>query len=98
MGNCIGRGTIISIILVLVVLPSILVLGDSIIERTRFRVKVAQRPAHTATGTMRVQGHVRGFVSGMVDADFDGFLHGQLNATISTEGEVSVQEGGGEND
>jgi len=98
MGNCIGRGTIISIILVLVVLPSILVLGDSIIERTRFRVKVAQRPAHTATGTMRVQGHVRGFVSGMVDADFDGFLHGQLNATISTEGEVSVQEGGGENE
>ena len=98
MGNCIGRGTIISIILVLVVLPSILVLGDSIIERTRFRVKVAQRPAHTATGTMRVQGHVRGYVSGMVDADFDGFLHGQLNATISTEGEVSVQEGGGEND
>ena len=98
MGNCIGRGTIISIILVLVVLPSILVLGDSIIERTRFRVKMAERPAHTATGTMRVQGHVRGYISGMVDADFDGFLHGQLNATISTEGEVTVQEGGGEND
>ena len=98
MGNCIGRGTIISIILVLVVLPSILVLGDSIIERTRFRVKMAERPVHTATGTMRVQGHVRGYVSGMVDADFDGFLHGQLNATISTEGEVTVQEGGGENE
>ena len=98
MGNCIGRGTIVSMILVLVVLPSILVLGDSIIERTRFRVKVAERPVHTATGTMRVQGHVRGYVSGMVDADFDGFLHGQLNATISTEGEVSVQEGGGENE
>ena len=94
MGNCIGRGTIISIILVLVVLPSILVLGDSIIERTRFRMKGIERPAHEATGTMRVQGHVRGYISGMVDADFDGFLHGQLNATVSTDGEVDVQEGG----
>jgi lysophospholipase L1-like esterase len=32
MGTCIGRGTIISIILVLCVLPSILVLGDSITQ------------------------------------------------------------------
>ncbi len=85
-------------VLVLVVLPSILVLGDSIIERTRFRVKVAQRPTHTASGTMRVQGRVRGYISGMVDADFDGILRGQLNATVSTEGEVSIQEGDEENE
>ena len=36
MGTCLGRGTIISMILVLFVLPSFLVLGDSIIERSRF--------------------------------------------------------------
>ena len=29
MGNCIGRGTVISMVLVLFVLPSVLVLGDS---------------------------------------------------------------------
>ena len=52
----------------------------------------------TATGTMRVQGHVRGYISGVVDADFDGFLHGQLNATVSTDGEVNIQEGGDPND
>ena len=98
MGNCIGRGTIISLVLVLGVLPSILVLGDSIIERTRFRVKGVELPVRTATGTMRVQGHVRGYISGVVDADFDGFLHGQLNATVSTDGEVNIQEGGDPND
>ena len=95
MGNCIGRGTIISMILVLFVLPSILVLGDSIIERTKFRIKTPELlPTRTATGTMRVQGHVRGYVSGVIDADIDGVLHGQLNAAISTDGTVEPQEEG----
>ena len=92
MGMCIGRGTIISIILVLVVLPSILVLGDSIIERTSFRLKGIELKTREASGTVRVQGHVRGYISGVIDADVDGFLHGQLNATLSTEGQVTETE------
>ena len=92
MGNCIGRGTIISIILVLCVLPSILVLGDSIIERTRFKIKVPQPTQSISTGTMVVNGRVKGYISGMVDAEFHGVLHGDLNASISTDGEVTQQE------
>ena len=92
MGNCIGRGTIISIILVLCVLPSILVLGDSIIERTRFKIKVPQPTQSVATGTMVVNGRVKGYISGMVDAEFHGVLHGDLNASISTDGDVIQQE------
>ena len=96
MGMCIGRGTIISIILVLCVLPSILVLGDSIINRTSFRIKMAEPKVRTATGTVLIKGHVRGQISGMVDADIDGILHGQLNAVVSTDGEIR-QQGGAEN-
>lgn len=95
MGTCIGRGTIISIILVLFVLPSILVLGDSIIERTKFKVKAISLPTRQATGTVWVQGHVRGYISGMVDADFNGILHGQLNASVSTD--TKIEEGEDEN-
>jgi len=95
MGMCIGRGTIVSIVLVLFVLPSILVLGDSIIERTRFHVKGLEIPTRTATGTMRVQGHVRGHIDGYVDGYFDGLLHGQLNAAVSTETQVTEEEEGG---
>lgn len=87
MGNCLGRGTIISIFLVLFVLPAFLVLGDSIINRTSFKLKGMEPKARTATGTMRVNGHVRGYISGMVDGDFSGILHGQLNATVSTDGQ-----------
>lgn len=96
MGMCLGRGTIISIILVLFVLPAFLVLGDSIINRTSFRLKSIEPRIKAATGTVRVQGHVRGYVSGIVDADFDGILHGQLNASVSTDGQIT-NEGGTEN-
>jgi len=91
MGTCIGRGTIISIILVLCVLPAILVLGDSIIERTSFKMKGIELPTRTASGTVFVHGHVRGYISGMVDADFDGVIHGQFNAAMSTDGQLEVQ-------
>ena len=74
----------------LFVLPAFLVLGDSIINRTSFRIPALESRGHTATGTIRVQGHVRGYISGVVDADINGFIHGQLNASVVTEG----QEGG----
>lgn len=92
MGTCIGRGTIISIFLVLFVLPSILVLGDSIIERTSFQIKGLEPKTRQINSTVRVRGHVRGYISGMVDADIDGVLHGQLNAMLSTDTEVTEQE------
>ena len=95
MGTCLGRGTIISMILVLFVLPSVLVLGDSIIERSRFTIKPIVLPTRQATGTLRLQGHVRGHISGYVDANFDGVLHGQLDAAVSTE--TRIEEGGQDN-
>ena len=93
MGMCIGRGTIISIILVLFVLPSMLVLGDSIIERTKFRIKTPEPKRREASGTVRIQGHVRGYVSGIVDAEINGILHGKLNASVTTDGQMQ-EEGG----
>jgi len=92
MGSCLGRGTIISIFLVLFVLPAFLVLGDSIINRTSFKIKGIEGKTRTATGTVRVQGHVRGYINGVVDADIHGIIHGQLNASVSTDGQI--EEGG----
>ena len=95
MGTCLGRGTIISIILVLFVLPAFLVLGDSIINRTSFKLKGLEPKTRTATGTVLVQGHVRGYINGVVDADIHGVIHGQLNASVSTDGQI--EEGGEDN-
>ena len=82
----------ISIILVLFVLPAFLVLGDSIINRTSFKLKVIESKTKSASGTVLVQGHVRGYISGVVDADIHGIIHGQLNASVSTDGKI--EEGG----
>ena len=92
MGLCLGRGTLISIALVLFVLPAFLVLGDSIINRTSFKLKGIEPRIQVATGTVRVQGHVRGYINGVVDADIHGIIHGQLNASVATDGQI--KEGG----
>jgi predicted RND superfamily exporter protein len=96
MGTALGRGTIVTIILVLFVLPATLVLGDSIINRTTFKMKGIEIPTREASGTMRVQGHLRGYVSGYVDADISGIVHGQLNAAVSTD--TKIEQEGEENE
>ncbi len=88
MGTCIGRGTILSILLVLLVLPAFLVLGDSIINRTSFQIRGIEAPVKSASGTLRVSGRVRGYVSGILDGDFNGTLRGEINANISNGGTV----------
>ena len=90
IGVCLGRGTIISIFLVLGILPQILLLGDIIIEKTAFTLK-HHLPIQTHTGAMRVDGHVRGYISGIVDADFSGTVHGTINAAVEA-GALQIQE------
>ena len=46
MGMCIGRGTIISMILVILVLPSVLVFGNKLIEKTRFKLNLLSGGEH----------------------------------------------------
>ena len=91
IGDCLGRGTIISIVLVLAVLPQILVLGDTIIERTSFEMPALDRKVRQASGTMHVNGRVRGYISGIIDAEVHGVLTGQINASIAT-GDVEMTE------
>ena len=92
IGECLGRGTIVSILLVLFVLPQILVLGDVIIERTSFEMKGIAGATRNVSGTMHINGRVRGYINGVVDADIKGVLHGQFNAAISTGTKVDVTQ------
>ncbi len=92
IGVCLGRGTLISIFLVMGILPQILLLGDIIIDKTAVTLK-ARLPLQTHTGTMRLDGHVRGYVSGMVDADFSGTLHGTISASLDAGAVQTEQEG-----
>ena len=102
LGTCLGRGTIISIVIVLGVLPATLVLSDSIINRTSFKMKGIELPTRTASGTMYVSGHLRGQVSGVLDGEFTGTIRGDMHAIVSTSTQVkkldeSEAEGGEDN-
>lgn len=90
VGSSLGRGTLISIFLVLCVLPQILILGDRVIEKTSFALHGLERLTRTASGSILIQGRVRGYVSGVLDAEVNGVLHGQFNAIVGTG--TTVQE------
>lgn len=98
MGECICRGTLISMVMVMLILPQILYLGDVIVEKTRFNIKVPEIIAkpESANGTVFVNGRVRGKVSGVVDANMYGVIHGEVSALMevatSNEKEIKVKE------
>lgn len=81
IGTCLGRGTIISIVLVMGVLPQILYLGDVIIEKTRFSINTDNLIQNTG-GTMVINGRMRGYVSGIIDAEIHGVIKGEVKGQI----------------
>ena len=93
IGQSIGRGTIISIVLVMFVLPQILLVGGDLVDKTSFSMPASTKKK-TASGHIKVDGMVRGevhgYVSGIVRADIDGDVNLQLlSGGISEEGETS---------
>lgn len=92
IGICIGRGTLISIFLVMCVLPQILMIGDKIIEKTSFTIP-APDIVQNKTGTVYLNGRVRGRVSGFVDANVHGLVKGDVNAIVEAGNIAEVKEG-----
>ena len=83
IGIALGRGTLISILLVLFVLPQILMLGDIILDKTALTINLAARQ-HEMKGRALVTGHVRGYVNGMIDADINGVIRGDMKVSVDT--------------
>ena len=90
IGICLGRGTLISMVLVMCVLPQILLLGDSLVEKTSFTIGHHAAQQHLQ-GAMRVNGHVRGYINGYVDAEIHGRVNGTVSASIDI-GNVQMEE------
>lgn len=84
LGLALGRGTLTSIVLVMTVLPQLLLLGDTLIERTAITLNI-DRKQRFSGGIMRVDGHIRGHVSGFVDGEIRGLIRGDVNAMIESK-------------
>jgi predicted RND superfamily exporter protein len=82
MGLNLGRGTIISVILVLFVLPQLLLIGDKIVEKTRFRFLKKKNATEIQNSKVRVSGRVTGNFNGNIDGVIDAVLDGDVNLTL----------------
>lgn len=91
IGVCLGRGTLLSIFLVMFVLPQLLLMGDFIIEKTAFTLKKRELPK-MHSGAMKVNGHLRGYVSGIVDGEFSGVVKGTVNAVIDNSDIEKIED------
>ena len=83
IGRCLGRGTIISIFVTMFVLPQVLLVGDKIIEKTAFVMNMPVRNKQL-TGTMRIDGMVRGKIDGTVIGTMHAVVKGNINAFVES--------------
>lgn len=84
IGVCLGRGTIISIIVVMFALPQILLFGDRLIEKTTFDVNL-QLPGTVQKniGVTRLDGFVNGHIEGDVIGYFRGTVVGEVDLRVN---------------
>ncbi|MCI5892388.1 MAG: MMPL family transporter [Clostridiales bacterium] len=80
LGTCLGRGTLISILLVMTVLPQILILFDKLVEKGAFTIKVREKS--NSTGLVYVDGRVKGYVCGYVNGTIHGVIKGDVKAVV----------------
>ena len=94
LGGNLGRGTIISIILVLFVLPQLLLLSDKLVDKTSFKLfKKKEKETAEADGRVHVCGRVSGELNGSIDAVIDGKVNLKLiSGEVNEEKEVEYCE------
>ena len=95
IGESLGRGTVISIIMVMFALPQILLIGSKVIDRTSFAVpNVIHR--HAADGRIRLDGVVHGEIHGTVSGVVRAIVDGDVNVTVISGS--MVEEGGADDE
>lgn len=84
IGQTLCRGTLISMFLVMCVLPEILLLGDTIVEKSGIKIKKPDL-VRKETGRFLVNGRVRGYINGFVDAEIHGLIRGNMEAMVNID-------------
>lgn len=85
IGQSLGRGTILSMFLVLFVLPQILLIGGGIVDKTSFAVPSV---------TTKAEKHGKVYVNGMVRGEIHGSVHGMMRANVDGDVDLRLLSGG----
>ena len=82
LGLNLGRGTIISVILVLFILPQLLLVGDKLVDKTSFKISLWDKNEKSSRGAMRISGRVNGEINGKVNGVIDAVIDGNVNVNL----------------
>ena len=93
LGGNLGRGTIISIILVLFVLPQLLLISDKLVDKTSFTLfKKKEKKETSLDGRVRVCGRVSGELSGWIEGDIDAIIDGNVKLSLHSGEAITEKE------
>ena len=92
IGQSLGRGTILSIGLVMFVLPQILLIGGEVVDKTSFSMPHTNLPRISSSGHIRVDGLVRGEIHGNVNGIVRADIYGDVELNLLSG--KSTEEGG----
>ena len=81
IGDSLGRGTILTIIIVMFILPQILLLGEKVIDKTAFDMPSAVS-SHQSSGRVRIDGMVRGEIHGQISGIVHAVVEGDVNISL----------------
>lgn len=81
IGQNLGRGTILSILLVMFVLPQFLLIGGKVVDMTAFSMPNVPKK-HSGRGRVRVDGLVRGEVHGVVSGVMHAIVDGEVDLNL----------------
>jgi hypothetical protein len=81
IGQCLGRGTTISVFLVMFVLPQLLCAGDKVIQYTTFDI---ERPIRQKkeSGLVYLNGNIRGTINGTIVGQVHAMVRGDVTAVV----------------
>ncbi len=95
IGLSLGRGTLISIILVLTVLPQILNVGDYLIEKSALTINIKKLDMQKLD-EIEMEGYIKGEIHGYIEGELKGSIKGDINAHVESSENRMIKESGEE--
>ena len=100
LGDALGKGTLLSILMVMTILPQLLYFFDPIIDKSSFKVKTPELSGGLAgtalkktAGTVILNGNVNGYFSGYIFGEFRGTMNGDIDLTLRRGSSDEVKAG-----
>ncbi len=92
MGSNLGRGTIVSVIMVLFILPQLLLVTDKLVDKTAFSISKHEAAKKNGNRKMRVNGRVDGEINGRIVGVIDAVIEGNVNLTLHSPQIIEEEE------